>query len=65
MQKIENIILDYGNVIFMIDFARVHEAFISLGIKNVYGFFGHRAQGSIFDAFDRGEISASEFRDAN
>ncbi|TDS17761.1 HAD family hydrolase [Sphingobacterium paludis] len=63
MQKIKNIILDYGNVIFMIDFARVRQAFISLGIKNVDEFFGHRAQDSLFDAFDRGEISAAAFRD--
>lgn len=64
MQKIKNIILDYGNVVFMIDFARVREAFISLGIKNVDDFFGHQAQDSLFDAFDRGEITATEFRTA-
>lgn len=63
MQKIENIILDYGNVIFMIDFPRVKEAFISLGITNVDEFFGHKAQDSLFDAFDKGEISVSDFRD--
>ncbi|KGE12503.1 HAD family hydrolase [Sphingobacterium deserti] len=63
MQKIKNIILDYGNVIFMIDFPRVRQAFMSLGIKNVDEFFGHKAQDSLFDAFDRGEISAAAFRD--
>src|SRR5690606_7267098 len=63
MQKIENIILDYGNVIFMIDFDRVRQAFISLGIKNVDDFFGHRSQDSLFDDFDRGKISATESRD--
>ncbi|WP_437919591.1 HAD family hydrolase [Sphingobacterium sp. LRF_L2] len=64
MQKIENIILDYGNVIFMIDFNKVRQAFISLGIKNVEDFFGHKGQDDLFDAFDRGEISATQFRDA-
>lgn len=63
MQKVKNIILDYGNVIFMIDFALVRQAFKSLGIQNVDDFFGHRAQDPIFDAFDRGDISAGEFRD--
>lgn len=63
MQKIKNIILDYGNVIFMIDFARVHHAFMSLGIKNVDDFFGHKVQDSLFDAFDRGEINAAAFRE--
>ena len=63
MQNIKNIILDYGNVIFMIDFARVRDAFIALGIKNVDDFFGHKAQDPLFDSFDRGEISIEEFRD--
>ena len=62
MQKIKNIILDYGNVIFMIDFDRVRKAFISLGIKNVDDFFGHRGQDSLFDTFDKGEISVQQFR---
>ncbi|NQD69462.1 HAD family phosphatase [Sphingobacterium shayense] len=62
MQKIKNIILDYGNVIFMIDFARVQESFSKLGIKNIDTFFGHRAQDPLFDQFDRGEFTASEFR---
>ncbi|WDF66983.1 HAD family phosphatase [Sphingobacterium oryzagri] len=63
MQKIKNIILDYGNVIYMIDFDRVKLAFIALGIKNVDEFFGHKAQDPLFDAFDRGEISAADFRE--
>ncbi|MGH2623406.1 MAG: HAD family hydrolase [Sphingobacterium sp.] len=62
MQKIKNIILDYGNVIFMIDFKMVREAFINLGIKNVDDFFGHHGQDSLFDSFDKGEITISEFR---
>ncbi len=62
MQKIKNIILDYGNVIFMIDFARVKESFRRLGIKNIDDFFAHRAQDPLFDQFDRGEITAIEFR---
>ncbi|TYP94450.1 putative hydrolase of the HAD superfamily [Sphingobacterium allocomposti] len=63
MQKIKNIILDYGNVIFMIDFLRVRDSFISLGIKNVDSFFGHRSQDPLFDLFDRGEITAAQFRE--
>lgn len=62
MQNIKNIILDYGNVIFMIDFPTVRESFIALGITNVDDFFAHHGQDSLFDAFDRGEISIAEFR---
>lgn len=63
MQNIKNVILDYGNVIFMIDFKKVSESFSALGITNVNDFFGHRGQDSLFDEFDKGEISAAEFRE--
>ncbi|MBS7565302.1 HAD family phosphatase [Mucilaginibacter sp. Bleaf8] len=63
MQNIKNIIFDYGNVIFQIDFERVQQSFKQLGISNVEKFFGHRQQDPVFDAFDRGQISSAEFRD--
>lgn len=62
MQNIKNIIFDYGNVIFNIDFARVQQSFKALGIANVDEFFGHLQQDPIFDAFDRGQITAEVFR---
>lgn len=63
MQKIKNIILDYGNVIFMIDFNRVHQAFEDIGVQNARTFFAHAGQDPLFDEFDRGAITAAEFRD--
>ena len=63
MQKIKNIILDYGNVIFMIDFGKSQLAFTQLGISNVDKIFAHSGQIKIFDDFDKGLISASQFRD--
>jgi len=63
MQKIKNIILDYGDVIFMIDFLKAQEAFIALGIKNVDKFFAHSGHSKLFDDFECGKISAAEFRD--
>ncbi|MGJ1197371.1 HAD family hydrolase [Sphingobacterium spiritivorum] len=62
MQKVKNIILDYGNVIFMIDFMRAQEAFTALGIKNVDQFFAHKGHAPLFDAFEKGEITAEAFR---
>lgn len=62
MQKIENIILDYGNVIFMIDFIKSQDAFTQLGIANASDVFAHHGQIKLFDDFDRGMISPSEFR---
>jgi len=63
MQNLKNIIFDYGNVIFLIDFAKVQQAFKNLGIADVDQFYGHRQQDEIFDAFDRGQIDAIVFRD--
>jgi len=63
MENIKNIIFDYGNVIFSIDFKLAQQAFTDLGIGNASEFFGHRQQDAIFDAFDKGEITAAQFRD--
>ena len=63
MKNIKNIIFDYGNVIFSIDFARAQQAWSALGINNSDQFFGHLQQDAVFDAFDRGEITAEAFRD--
>jgi FMN phosphatase YigB (HAD superfamily) len=63
MQKIENIILDYGNVIFMIDFQKSQQAFSQLGISNVNEIFAHSGQIELFDDFDKGNISPAQFRD--
>lgn len=64
MQNIKNIIFDYGNVIFHIDFERAQEAFIDLGIKNVDNFFSHKGHHPIFNQFEIGAISSAEFRQA-
>lgn len=61
-QPIKNIIFDYGNVIYLIDFNKVAEAFKQLGITNAHEFYGHRQQDSVFDALDRGHISPDGFR---
>lgn len=63
MQNIENIILDYGNVLFDIDFSRLRQSFVDLGVPDVDTFYGHRAQHALFDAFDKGLITAAQFRD--
>lgn len=62
MENIKNIIFDYGNVIFSIDFSIAQTEFQKLGITNANEFFGHRQQDQIFDRFDRGEVTADEFR---
>jgi glucose-1-phosphatase len=63
MQNIKNIIFDYGNVIFNIDFTRVQQAWKRLGISNADDFYGHRQQDQVFNLLERGEISDAAFRD--
>lgn len=63
MNNIKNIIFDYGNVIFHIDFRKAQQGFEKLGISNTDTFFGHLQQDPIFDKFDRGEVTADEFRE--
>jgi FMN phosphatase YigB (HAD superfamily) len=62
MQNIKNIIFDYGNVIFNIDFTKVAEAWKQLGINNAAEFYGHRQQDPVFNLLERGEISVADFR---
>lgn len=61
MQKIKNIIFDYGNVIFMLDFPALRQAFIDLGIRDADAFFSHTAQNPWVDALDRGQLGGTEF----
>ena|ERR1700744_6452026 len=63
MQNIKNIIFDYGNVIFLLDFQKLKDGWNSISISNPDVFFSHGVQDPIFDAFDKGHVTASQFRD--
>lgn len=63
MQNIKNIIFDYGNVIFLLDFQKLKEGWESIAISGPDAFFSHGVQHPIFDQFDKGLISAAEFRE--
>ncbi|MBE7177483.1 MAG: HAD family phosphatase [Mucilaginibacter polytrichastri] len=62
MTTIRNIIFDYGNVIFRIDFKRVAQAFADLGIADPESFFSATQQSELFDSLDKGLITPDEFR---
>ncbi len=62
MQNIKNIIFDYGNVIFEIDFKIAQASFQKLGIKEIETFFAHKGHNQLFDDFETGAISPAEFR---
>ncbi|RZK69663.1 MAG: HAD family phosphatase [Pedobacter sp.] len=61
-QKIKNIIFDYGNVIFEIDFLKAQNALLQLGIPDIETFFGHKGHDNLFSELETGAISAAEFR---
>lgn len=63
MEKIKNIIFDYGNVIFEIDFKIAQKALSQLGIPNIDNFFGHKGHDNLFSELETGAISPAEFRD--
>jgi len=63
MQNIKNIIFDYGNVIFNINFIQVQDAWKKLGINNADEFYGHKHQDPVFNLLERGEISPAGFRE--
>ena len=62
MQNIKNIIFDYGNVIFEINFKMAQEALAQLGIANIEDFFAHKTHNTLFDDFETASISEDEFR---
>jgi FMN phosphatase YigB (HAD superfamily) len=63
MNQLKNIIFDYGNVIFEINFKRTQQAFEQLGITNIEAFFAHKGHNSLFDDFETATISPAQFRD--
>lgn len=62
-QKIKNIIFDYGNVIFEIDFKKAQNALLQLGIPDIEAFFAHKTHAPLFNDFETADISPAEFRD--
>ncbi|MGY4385204.1 FMN phosphatase YigB (HAD superfamily) [Pedobacter sp. UYP24] len=61
-QKIKNIIFDYGNVIFEINFKKTQDALAQLGIPNIESFFGHKGHDELFSKLETGSITPVEFR---
>ncbi|MCZ4245101.1 HAD family hydrolase [Pedobacter punctiformis] len=62
MQNIKNVIFDYGNVIFDIDFRIAQNAFQKLGVTDIESFFAHKGHNQLFDDLETGSISPAEFR---
>lgn len=61
MQKIKNIIFDLGNVFIDVDFQKTKETFESYGITDYAAKFGQHHASPMFQDFETGKLSASEF----
>ena len=62
MNDYKNIIFDFGGVIILIDYRLTVAAFKKLGINNFDEKYSKLTQSRLFDEFEMGMISASEFR---
>lgn len=59
---VKNIIFDLGGVILDIDYTRIEDAFRQLGAKDFDGVYSQEKQAPFFSAFERGDITPSQFR---
>lgn len=63
MQKIKNIIFDFGGVIHDIRYENVTEAFARHGVNGLGKFYSKDFQTKEMDLFEKGLISPEEYRD--
>ncbi len=59
---IKNIIIDLGGVIINLDHSRLADAFKKLGVRDFDKRYAQNAQQKTFDDFERGALTAEEFR---
>ncbi len=60
--KYKNIIFDLGGVILNIDYLLAVKSFKDAGLGNFDTFFSQAQQRSLFDLYEKGQISSSDFR---
>ncbi len=63
MNPVRNIILDLGGVVLDIDYNLTRDAFIKLGFHDFEAIYSQLKQELIFNLFETGRITASDFRD--
>jgi putative hydrolase of the HAD superfamily len=61
MAPIKNIIFDFGNVLYDIDFERMNNAFKNLGVQNFESHFGFHHAAPLFLDLEQGFITADQF----
>jgi putative hydrolase of the HAD superfamily len=61
MSAIRNIIFDFGNVLYDIDFERMNQAFKALGVNNFEAYFGFHHAAPLFLDLEQGFITPQQF----
>jgi putative hydrolase of the HAD superfamily len=61
-KNIQNLILDFGGIIYHISHQKQKEAFTQLGIKNFDELYSQAIQNPLFARFETGSVSNGEFR---
>jgi len=61
MNAIKNIIFDLGGVFLTLDYQKMENAFIDLGIKNFHEFFTQHHSSPLFADLETGKITEHEF----
>lgn len=62
VQKIRNIIFDFGGIIININYHLTTQAFAKLGVTDFDDLFSQASQTQLFDRLETGRISPNEFR---
>lgn len=62
LNKYKNVIFDLGGVLLNLDYKRTEDAFIKLGLKNFDAIYSQHLQTELFEKFETGAISSSQFR---
>ncbi len=60
---IDTILLDLGGVLIDVDYRASARAFAQFGFSDFDGLYSKAKQDHVFDAFETGELSATQFRD--
>ena len=60
--SIKNIIFDFGGVILNINYKLTENAFAKLGLKEFDKIYSQETQKELFDVFEKGEITPTDFR---
>jgi len=62
-RKIQNLVFDFGGVIYQIDFDRQKKAFLDLGIEKFESLYSQAQQNSLFCDLETGKIADQIFRE--